>query len=116
MRGPLRDVERLRHIMEAISNIEKASEGKGFEQISSDFILRHALTWNVMIIGEAANKLSKEFCESHPLTPWRSISGMRHVLVHDYYQIDVDELWQVIVSDLAPLKQQIETYIKDLES
>lgn len=58
MREPLRDPERLKHIFEAINNIEKATKGKTLEDISSDFILRHALTWNIMIIGEAANKLS----------------------------------------------------------
>ena len=114
MREPLRDIERLRHILEAISNIETASDGITKDELEKNFILRHALTWNVMIIGEAANKITKEFCAEHPVTPWRSIAGMRHVLVHDYYKIDVDELWDVITADLPDLKSQIAGYIKEL--
>lgn len=116
MREPLRDIERLKHIMEAINNIEIASNGVTKDEISTNFILRHGLTWNVMIIGEAANKLTKEFCEAHPMTPWRSIAGMRHVLVHDYYHIDVDELWGVITDDIHTLKAQIEEYINGAEN
>lgn len=114
MREPLRDIERLRHILEAIQNIELASNGISKEDLASNFILRHGLTWNIMVIGEAANNLTKEFCASHPNTPWRKIAGMRHVLVHDYYQIDIDELWYVIQEDLITLKLQVEDYIKEL--
>lgn len=115
MREPLRDSERLRHILEAIQNIQKASAGISLQSLSDDFIVRHALTWNVMIIGEAANKLSREFCESHPNTDWRAISGMRHVLVHDYYKINEDELFSVITYDIEPLKKQITEYLKEFE-
>lgn len=114
MREPLRDPERLKHIIEAIRNIEIASEGKTQEDISNDFILRHALTWNIMIIGEAANKLSKEFCQSHPNTDWRGVTGMRNVLVHDYYQIDINELWSVISYDIPELRTQIEVYLREI--
>lgn len=114
MREPLRDAERLKHIMEAIHNIEIASEGVTKNGLENNFILRHGLTWNVMVIGEAANKLTKEFCAAHPATPWRSIAGMRHVLVHDYYQIDVDELWGVIAEDIHDLKEQITKYIDEI--
>ena len=68
-----------------------------------------------MIIGEAANKLTLEFCQSHPDTPWRKISGMRHVLVHDYYQIDALELLEVVNADLPILKPQIEQYISEFK-
>lgn len=100
--------------MEAISNIEIAANGKSLEAISDDFILRHALTWNVMIIGEAANKLTREFCQAHPDTDWRGVTGMRNVLVHDYYQIDVNELWSVISFDIPELKNHIEQYLNEI--
>lgn len=113
MKEPLRDFERLQHILEAIENIQKASSGITIKQLEDDFIIRHALTWNVMIIGEAANKLSKEFCTAHPNTDWRAISGMRHVLVHDYYQVNEDELFSVIAFEIEPLKQQVIEYLKE---
>ena len=113
MREPLRNPERLKHMMEAINYIESAAEDLTLEKLSNCPTIRHALSWNVMIIGEAANKLTKEFCEAHPVTPWRKIAGMRHVLVHDYYQIDVVELWEVINSDIPILKNQIQQYLAE---
>lgn len=116
MREPLRDSERLKHMLEAIGNIEACTIGVSFDILTENLVLRHALTWNVMVIGEAANKLTKEFCAAHPETNWRAIAGMRHVLVHDYYQIDVDELWQVVKEDIQPLRLQLEKYLSDMES
>jgi len=114
MKEPLRDSERLKHILEAINNIEIASDNITKAELLENFILRHGLTWNIMVIREAVNKLSKDFCDVHKDIPWRQIAGMRHVLVHDYYQIDVDELWDVIISDLPILKGQIESIIDDI--
>lgn len=70
---------------------------------------------NVEIIGEAAYMLTQEFRDAHPGTPWKIIVGMRHFLVHGYYEVDPDEVWNVIDKDLAPLKEQLESYLKELE-
>ena len=110
MREPLRDPVRLQHILEAISNIEKGAEGVTLQDLKDNVILRHGLTWNIMVIGEAANKLTKEFCAEHPATDWRAITGMRNVLVHDYYQINESELYSVIQDDIPCLKTQILEY------
>ncbi len=67
-----------------------------------------------MIIGEAAYMLTKEFKSTHPATPWRQIEGMRHHIVHGYYQVRKDMLWNVILNDLQPLKEQIQQYIKEM--
>ena len=115
MRSPLNDKTRLEHIQNAILTIEEYAVGKTFDDIVSDKILRHALTWNVQVIGEASNRLSKEFLEAHPATNWRGVIGMRNVLVRDYYQIDEDELWNVIEKDLPPLKAQIEQYLSEMD-
>ena len=60
-------------------------------------------------------KLTKEFKESHTETPWRMIEKMRHILVHDYYQINLDILWIVINEDLSILEEQIKKYISDFK-
>lgn len=115
MREPLKDPIRLQHILEAINNIESVSEGLTLQQLEDNVILRHGLTWNIMIIGEASNKLTKDFCAAHPATDWRAITGMRNVLVHDYYQINESELLSVIKDDIPLLKMQIERYIAELD-
>ena len=57
--------------------------------------------------------LTSEFRDSHPATPWKIIVGMRHFLVHGYYEVDPDEVWNVVEKDLQPLKQQLESYLKE---
>jgi uncharacterized protein with HEPN domain len=65
----------------------------------------------IQIVGEAATKISPEFRESHPMIPWREVIGMRHRLVHDYFHIDIDRVWEVIDGDLPKLISIIETLI-----
>ena len=115
MRSPLNDKTRLEHIQTAITTIEEYVAGKVFDDIVADKILRHAITWNIQVIGEASNKLSKEFTSMHPDTNWRGVIGMRHVLVHDYYQIDEEGIWNVITEDIPVLKAQIEQYLSEME-
>ena len=57
--------------------------------------------------------LTAAFEESHPLTPWRDIINMRHILVHGYYHVDSREVWATIVNDLPPLKIQIADYLSE---
>ena len=59
-------------------------------------------------------KLSTEFKEKHTETNWRQIEKMRHILVHDYYQINMDILWTIITDDLQPLKEQVLSYISEI--
>lgn len=68
-----------------------------------DGILYFSVVKNVEIIGEAAYMLTQEFKDAHPDTPWKIIIGMRHFLVHGYYEVDPDEVWNIIDKDLAPL-------------
>ena len=70
---------------------------------------------NIEIIGEAAFRLTKEFRQQHSETPWSSIVVMRHVLVHDYYQIKSKEVYKVINEDLQPLHDQILHYLSETD-
>ncbi len=83
-------------------------------QLNSDLLHLHATVYNIQIIGEAVYKLSLEFKDNHPQTPWKIIEKMRHILVHDYYQINKDILWSVIIEDLPALKAQIQQYLDEI--
>ena len=114
MREPAKDKGRLEHILECINNINEFVEGKTFEQIEGDKMCYFAVVYQLVIIGEAANMLTKTFREARPQTPWREIVGMRNFIVHGYNVVDKNEVWSVIQDDLQPLKQQIEDYIEEL--
>ena len=116
MREALRDIDRLLHIKERIGNVMSFLEGKTFEDMKSNVMCYHAVVHNIMIIGEAANLLTKEFRDNHPEVPWRDIVDMRNVLVHGYYTTSPIFIWETYTKDLPVLLQQIEQYIKELEA
>lgn len=116
MREPIRDKGRLEHILECINNIDEFIQNKTVSEIIDDKMCYFAIVKNIEIIGEASFKLTEEFRKKHTSTPWNYIIKMRHVLVHDYYQISSSEVISVISKDLQPLKKQIEEYILELEN
>ena len=115
MRELVRDRDRLEHIAEAIDRILEFAVGKTKEEIEADNLKYYGIVKNIEIIGEAAYKLTKAFCRQHSETPWEFIAKMRHVLVHDYYQIDSEQIWNVIQEDLHSLRMQVAGYLKDVD-
>ena len=99
--------------MDAIGRIFEFVDSKAKDELQNDSILYYAVVKNIEIIGEAAYMLTSEFRNLHPATPWKIIIGMRHFLVHGYYEVDPDEVWNVVEKDLQPLKQQLASYLKE---
>ncbi len=115
MREPVRDKGRLEHVLSAISKINTFLEGQDFESFSKNEMMYFAVVKNVEIIGEAAYMLTNEFRDTHSDVEWRDIISMRHVLVHGYYQISKEEVWDTAKNNLPPLKTQIEQYLSEME-
>jgi uncharacterized protein with HEPN domain len=115
MRERVRDKGRLEHMLNAIDRVLGYMEGKSFDDLPKDKIEYYGIVKCIEIVGEAAYKLSKEFKMSNSSTPWNVIEKMRHVLVHDYYMIDENEVKYVIEDDLRPLREQIAKYIKETD-
>lgn len=115
MREKPKDINRLSHIIEAIDNLFEFTQGISFDEYKGNKILRFAIIKNLEIIGEAAYLLTNEFKEKHPEVEWKVIIGMRHVLVHDYYQISDEMVWATIQTELLPLKEKVELYKRELE-
>ncbi len=109
-----RDRDRLLDILEAIEKIERhlSSDVETFadDEMQQVWVIHH-----LQIVGEAAYGLSREFRERHTGIPWAQIIGMRHVLVHGYFDIDLDIVWAVIEKDLPPLRAAIAAALRQLD-
>ena len=105
------DREKLADILEAIERIEKYFV-LGEESFRNDELIQNWMVRNIQVIGEAARSLSQSLRDEHPEVPWSKIIGMRHVLVHNYFEIDLDIVWQVIIEDLPKLKPLIRSVSK----
>ena len=75
----------------------------------------HAVIYNIMIMGEAANMLTFEFRESHSDLRWRQITNMRNFLIHGYHNVEEDLVWEAIAVDLEPIQEKIKKYLKEIE-
>ena len=96
-------------IREAIENIESFMQGTNSpEAFEGNKILCHAVAYNLQCIGEGVYRLSKEFISSHKEIDWEEIEGLRHVLVHDYYMVNMRTLWNILQKDLPNLKRYVE--------
>lgn len=100
------DRERLLDIREAIENIQKYA-ARGKDAFNEDELIQTWILHHIQILGEAAARISDEFQEHHPDIPWFKIVGMRNILVHGYFKIDVNAVWLVVENDLPALYDQI---------
>lgn len=83
------------------------------EEYYGNKLLRSHLVRNIQIIGEAAARISSNIKSAYPEVPWRLIVGMRHVIVHDYFEIDWQAVYDTAVKDIPSLKPFIATIIAD---
>ena len=115
MREPIRDRERLQHIIEAADTIMEHTKGVSFETFLSDKLLYGALIYYTMVIGEAGYKLSHEFTDKYIDTPWSDIAGMRHHIVHGYYKVDNRVVWNIITNDIPALRVRVQKYLDEID-
>ena len=99
-------------LMPKQSNI--ANKGIGFEDLETDKKTQYAVIRCLEVIGEAAKKIPDKSREKHPGIPWQEISGMRDKLIHDYFGVDLNTVWDTIQEDLSPLKKAVENLLHDL--
>jgi uncharacterized protein with HEPN domain len=115
MREQRNDPKRLRDILQAIDTIFKYVGNRDMAAFLADMMAYHAVIYNIMIMGEAANILTFEFREAHPETQWKQITNMRNFLIHGYHNVEEDLVWEAISVGLPPIREQIAKYLEEID-
>ena len=105
----------LRHILDEIDFILNVTNGFTFEEFFSNEILKRACTRSFEIIGEAVKNLSNELREEYEDVEWKKFSGMRDKIIHFYFGVDYNILWQAITEKLPDLKEKVIAIINEID-
>ena len=116
MRGNLGEKARLQHILDAISEIESYTHRAGFDDFTENSMMRFASIKQLEIIGESTNSLTDDFKRRFSNIEWRSIVGLRNILVHHYFGIDENVVWGIIQKDVPEPKMKVVEILANLES
>lgn len=114
MRSELDDKIRLKHILDAIEEIEGYLSEVNFPDFLENSMMRFACIKQMEIIGEASNHISDELKSRFTDIAWSQIVGMRNVFTHEYFGIDTDLVWEIIKNDIPELKLKIRPILESI--
>ncbi len=115
MKSKLGDKQRLQHIRDACQNILTAIEGYTLDSFIENFIVENAVCNLLIIVGEASNSISNEFKAEHLEFNWNVMKGMRNIIVHEYFGINFEIVFQTAQNDIPVLLENTHKVLKDLE-
>ena len=104
MKSPKEDKAYLQDILQAIGTIRSYTSGMNAEKFKHDHMVMDAVIRQLAIVGEAASHLPEELRKKDPQIPWKSVVGMRNILVHAYAEVDEGVVWNVVQNDLEALE------------
>jgi uncharacterized protein with HEPN domain len=110
---PKDDLVYVGHMLDMARQITEKVRGVSRQQFDGDDNLRLALTHLIQVVGEAAARVSEALRNRHPEVPWRAIVGMRHKVVHDYFNVDEEVVWDTATEEMLPLIEQLEVILGD---
>lgn len=105
----------LRHILDEIQYLIKNSKIVSYEELITDETLKRSFVRSLEIIGEATKNLPPSFRKKYPQVDWKKIAGLRDVLIHKYFVINYEAVWDIIKNQIPELKEKIETLLKEVE-
>ena len=115
MRNNIGDKARLNHILDAVSEIEKYTKLKSFDNFIDDTMLQSACIRQLEIIGESANHLSDDLKAAFKDIEWGEIIGLRHILIHKYFGVDLNVIWDIVQKDILKLKTVIKSHLDKID-
>lgn len=107
------DLERLQDIWQGINLIAEYTVS-GKQSFAQNQLIQSGVLYQIIIIGEAAGDLSADLRSRHPEIPWRQIIGMRNLVSHEYFRVDLEVVWLVVERDLPKLKLTVEAILQEL--
>ncbi len=110
------DAVYLRHVLDAISKIAEYLHGIDEHNFRRNTLIQDGVIRQLEIIGEAVKKLSSELRDRHPHIPWKDVAGMRDKLIHDYFGVDLEAVWESAKEDVPALRDEVKRILKELES
>ncbi|MEL6223278.1 MAG: DUF86 domain-containing protein [Cyanobacteria bacterium J06626_14] len=108
-----RDQQSILDIWNAAQEILSFTEGMDQASLTADRRTQAAVLYEIVIIGEATNRLSENYRAHHPTVPWKKIIGMRNILAHQYEKVDADVVWNVVHQDIPELMEMIAPFLPD---
>ncbi len=108
---PFPGTEYLSHIIDEINYLKSHTEGLTRDNFINDETLQRAFVRSIEIIGEATKKLPDELKQNYPNIEWKAVAGMRDKLIHDYFGIDYDIVWDVVINKIPQLHKVIQQII-----
>ena len=108
------DLVFIEHVLESINAIEDFSKNLNEKKLASDRLRRNAIVRELEIIGEAVKNLSLATREKYSFVPWKEIIGTRDKVIHHYFGIDLEIVWNIVKKELPSLKKEIVKIRKDL--
>jgi len=107
------DIVRLRHMLDASNDAIEFTAGQSRRSLDADRMRTLSIVKCIEIIGEAANHVSPTAQKSCPDIPWSDVIAMRHRLIHGYYDVDPDIVWDTVQEDLPPLMASIKKVLSE---
>jgi len=104
----------IRHIIDSIQAIEEFSRNLSKEELTSNRLKQSAIVREIEIIGEASKNISNSLKEKYKKIEWKKIAGTRDRIIHRYFNVNLDIVWDIINKDLLELKKQIERIKREL--
>lgn len=103
----------LKDILKSTEKILKYVNKKSFDEFVKDGMLSDAVIRNLEIIGEAVKNLPATIKQKYSKVEWKKIAGLRDILIHEYFEIDYEVLWDIVKKKVPKLKEQIVTILKE---